>query len=161
MDSVTITYLEMKSADQLRPKCVNDPRFRVMEASVKQWELNRFLYELVGRDWNWRDKLPWSESQWRSYVESDDLRTFVAYYDGSPAGYYELRTTGGEIEIAYFGLSPKFIGQGFGGALLTNAIEEAWRMHPSRVWLHTCTLDHPSALKNYLARGMTVYNVET
>ena len=159
MDSVTITYLEMKSADQIRPKRNDDQRFRVIEATVKQWRLNRFLYELVGRDWNWRDKLPWSEDQWQHYAESDDLRTFVAYYDGSPAGYYELRSADGEIEIAYFGLSPKFIGRGFGGALLTSALEEAWQMHPRRVWLHTCTLDHPSALKNYLARGMAIYNV--
>jgi len=43
--------------------------------------------------------------------------------------------------------------------LLTHGLEEAWRMGPSRVWLHTCTLDHPAALPNYLARGMTIYKV--
>ena len=30
-----------------------------------------------------------------------------------------------------------------------------------RVWVHTCTLDHENALKNYLARGMKIYNKET
>jgi ribosomal protein S18 acetylase RimI-like enzyme len=151
----------MKSADQLRPKRSDDPNFRVHEATVKQWQFNRFLYELVGENWNWRDKIPWNEAQWKQYAESDDLTTFVAYYDGSPAGYFELKSNKGEVEIAYFGLAPKFIGRGFGGPLLTAALQQAWLMHPDRVWLHTCTLDHPSALKNYQARGMVIYRIET
>jgi GNAT superfamily N-acetyltransferase len=59
-------------------------------------------------------------------------------------------------------LLPKFIGRGFGGALLTSAIEKAWQMSPSitRVWVHTCTLDHPRALANYQARGMVIYKRE-
>jgi GNAT superfamily N-acetyltransferase len=60
-------------------------------------------------------------------------------------------------------LLPEFIGRGLGGALLTSAIEEAWRMSPPiyRVWVHTCDLDHPAALANYQARGMVVYKQET
>ena len=65
------------------------------------------------------------------------------------------------VEIAILGLTPKFIGRGFGGVLLTTALETAWQMKPDRVWLHTCTLDHRSALPNYQARGMRVYRVET
>jgi GNAT superfamily N-acetyltransferase len=92
------------------------------------------------------------------------LRTFVAYYDNSLAGYYELRRDDeGGVEIAYFGLLPEFIGRGLGGALLTSAIEEAWQMLSlvSRVWVHTCNLDHPAALANYQARGMAIYKQET
>lgn len=151
----------MQTPDQLRPKRSNDPRFRLLEATVKQWQLNRFLYDLVGSNWTWHDKLSWSENQWKQYAESNDVKTFVAYYDGSPAGYFELRSESGDVEIAYFGLAPKFIGLGLGGALLTSALERAWQMHPGRVWVHTCTLDHPSALKNYQARGMVIYKVET
>jgi len=175
MPTITTTYLEMTSPAGLRPKACDDPRFRILEATVKQWRLNRFLYELVGRDWSWTDKLVWSQKQWREYAEDDRLRTFVAYWDGSPAGYFELaagsnHTNGdtpaeqdrqGEVEIAYLGLAPPFIGRGFGGALLTRALEEAWKMQPKRVWLHTCSRDHPAALKNYLARGMVVYHTET
>ena len=157
---VTITYLEMKSPEQLRAKRSDDPRFRVLEATPKQWQLNRFLYALVGSDWAWHEKLPWSESQWKHYAEADDLRTFVAYFDGSPAGYFELRSGDGDVEIRAFGLAPKFIGRGFGGPLLTAAIELAWQMRPQRVWVHTCTRDHPTALKNYQARGMVAYKTE-
>jgi GNAT superfamily N-acetyltransferase len=162
MPLVTTTYLEMLSPKDLRPKRGADPRFRIGEATVKQWRFNRFLYFAVGEDWAWFDKRGWSDAQWQEYAESERLRTFIATYDASPAGYYELRRDDdGGVEIAYFGLLPAFIGKGFGGALLTGAIEDAWKMQPARVWVHTCTLDHPSALPNYQARGLRVYKEET
>jgi GNAT superfamily N-acetyltransferase len=60
--------------------------------------------------------------------------------------------------LSYFGLLPPFLGQGIGGALLTAAIERAWAMDARRVWVHTCTLDHPAALRNYQARGFRLYD---
>jgi ribosomal protein S18 acetylase RimI-like enzyme len=161
MSLVSTTYLEMRSPEELRPKHGTDDRFWIGEATVRQWQFNRFLYFAVGEAWSWTDKRGWTDAQWKEYVESPQLRTFVGYYDGAPAGYYELRRDDSGVEIAYFGLLPAFIGRGFGGALLTNAIEEAWRMSPARVWVHTCTLDHPAALANYQARGMRVYKVES
>ncbi len=159
---VTTTYLQMLSAGEHRPKAASDPRLRILEATVKQWPYNRFLYSLVGGSWQWRDKLEWTDRQWQDYAESDALSLFVAYYDGSPAGYFELqRQPQEQVELAYFGLAPPFIGRGLGGPLLSAAISEAWKMQPRRVWVHTCTLDHPSALKNYEARGFSVYKVET
>jgi GNAT superfamily N-acetyltransferase len=160
--TVTTTYLEMTTPAELRPKRIADPRFRIEQVAPVDWRLNRHMYCAVGEPWQWLEKRAWTDGQWRDYAESDRLRTFVAYYDDSPAGYYELRRDdGGGIEIVYFGLLPQFVGKGFGSALLTSALEEAWRMAPSRVWLHTCSLDHPAALANYQARGMKIYRIET
>jgi ribosomal protein S18 acetylase RimI-like enzyme len=79
----------------------------------------------------------------------------------APAGYFELREHDDRsIEIAYFGLLPEFVGRGWGGHLLTRAVETAWEMKPDRVWLHTCTLDHPAALPNYRQRGFRVVREE-
>jgi GNAT superfamily N-acetyltransferase len=156
---VTTTYLEMTRSAQLRPRRSPDPRLAVRETAASQWQLNRFLYLLVGERWEWIDKRAWSEEQWQSYVGSADLRTYVAYLDASIVGYYELhRAETQAVEIAYFGLAPDFIGRGLGGALLTDAIERAWSWNAQRVWVHTCSLDHPAALKNYQARGMVVYD---
>lgn len=158
MQDVTVYYLEMHSPDELRPgKPVAG--LEVREARIKQFPFNRFLYQYVGGPWDWLDKLAWSDQQWRDYAEADNLRTWVAWYEGSPAGYFDLeRQARDEVEIKYFGLAPAFIGRGFGGHLLTRAIEQAWQWEaPKRVWVHTCTLDHPSALANYKARGMTQY----
>lgn len=162
MDPVTTTYLEMRSPDQLNPS-TNANGLVVVEAEIKQFQLNRFLYQLVGADWQWIDKHSWSDDQWRRFAETDNLRTWLALYRGSPAGYYELqRQDDGNVEIAYFGLAPGFIGKGFGGYLLTHAITSAWDWQGTRrVWVHTCTRDHPGALNNYRARGMVVYRTQT
>ena len=162
MKEVTTYYLEMKSASSLNAIDASKG-LQIHECEIKQFEFNKFLYQLVGKDWEWFDKLSWSDEQWKAYAENDNLRTWVAYYKGSPAGYYELQQqNGGDVEIAYFGLAPKFIGRGFGGYLLSQAIKFAWELKGTiRVWVHTCTLDHPSALQNYKARGMEVYRVET
>jgi GNAT superfamily N-acetyltransferase len=162
--SMVTTYLEMRSPEQLRPKRCADELFQIREKKGRNWRFNRDLYFSVGEMWSWIDKCVWTDKQWEEYGLAPELRTFAAYYNNSLAGYYELRRDDeGGAEIAYFGLLPKFIGRGFGGALLTRAIEEAWRISPSinRVWVHTCTLDHPRALANYQARGMVLYKQET
>jgi GNAT superfamily N-acetyltransferase len=116
----------------------------------------------VGGDWHWTDRLSWPDDWWHTYVHQAELTTHVGYVDGEPMGYFELRDRRDDgVEIAYFGLLPKFIGQGFGGSLLTAAVRHAWQLKPQRVWLHTCTLDHPQALANYLARGFEIYKTET
>ena len=158
------TYLEMRTPDQLSPKRA-DARFQVREETERDWHFNRDLYFRVGEEWDWVDKRPWTDDQWKEYAAAPELRTFAGYYDGVLAGYYELRQDAEcGTEIAYFGLLPEFIGRGLGGALLTSAIEEAWSprgaIAPVRVWVHTCNRDHPLALANYQARGMRVYRVE-
>ena len=161
-EPLIITYLEMRSRDQLRPKRA-DARFQVREKRNRDWRFNRDLYFRVGEQWDWIDKRPWTDGQWKEYAAAAELCTFAGYYDDVLAGYYELhRDMDGGVEIAYFGLLPEFIGRGLGGVLLTSAIEGAWRMEPntSRLWVHTCNRDHPQALANYQARGMIVYKVE-
>jgi GNAT superfamily N-acetyltransferase len=151
--SLTIYYLEMLQRDQLRPKRATE-EFRVVRAEVPCPEFNRFLYTAVGWQWSWIDKLTWSYEQWRAHVDRPQFGTWVGYVSGTPAGYYELeQQADGDIEIVYFGLLPQFTGKGWGGPLLTSAIESAWDWGARRVWVHTCSLDHPSALQNYLARG--------
>ena len=158
---VTTTHLEMHSPDEIRSKDCADPLFQVVRAGVPQWQVNRFFYQLVGGPWNWDAYLGKTEDEWRALTEAGDLHTFIALYDGSPAGYFELRQADGEVEIWHFGLARAFIGKGLGGPLLTRALEEAWRCGPTRVWVHTCDKDHPAALANYQARGLKAFKVDT
>jgi GNAT superfamily N-acetyltransferase len=158
MSEVITYYLEMKSPLSLKEK-IDSKGLHVHECEIKQYEFNRFLYQLVGKAWKWKDKLPWTEEHWKTVTEDENFRTWVAWHKGSPAGYYELqRQNDGDVRIVSFGLAPKFIGKGFGGYLLSHAIKSAWAWQGARrVWVHTCTLDHPGALRNYIARGMVVY----
>jgi GNAT superfamily N-acetyltransferase len=159
MPDIVTTYLQMSALSELVPARRSDPDLVVREAVEREWRINRSLYLLVGERWAWLDKQRWSDQQWERYVRSEQLRTFVASWRASTAGYYELRRDDAQaVEIAYFGLAPDFIGRGFGGALLTDALKRAWAWDARRVWVHTCSLDHPAALENYEARGMRVYD---
>lgn len=160
--TVTTTYLEMTSREQLRPGKAPRIPCELVRVPVPDPELNRFLYTEVGADFQWVDRLPWDRTRWLAYLDRPDLETWVVYVSGAPAGYFELERQGeGDVEIAYFGLLRDFIGMGLGGYLLTAAIERAWDMGATRVWVHTCDLDHPSALANYMARGLEIYRVES
>lgn len=161
MSEVTVYYLEMTDPAAINGKPA-PVGLRIEEATVKQYQYNRFFYQLVGGAWGWTDKLSWRDEQWQTYAENDDLRLWAAFSQGSPAGYYELhKQSAGNVELCYFGLAAQFIGRGFGGHLLTHALQSAWAWEGTRrVWVHTCSLDHPSALRNYQARGMTLYRTE-
>jgi ribosomal protein S18 acetylase RimI-like enzyme len=154
-------YLEMTDPAQLRPPRAPDPGLEVRRAALPCPELNRFLYTAVGGDWHWLDRLGWSYQRWLAYLDRPELETWVGHLEGTPAGYFELEErpdTG--VEIVYFGLLPGFVGRGVGGHLLARAVTRAWARQPPCVWLHTCSLDHPAALANYLARGFRQYREE-
>jgi GNAT superfamily N-acetyltransferase len=159
---VTTTHLEMTSRELLRPATAPRTSCDLVRAEIPCPELNRFFYTAVGAGWWWYSRLPWNRARWLEYLDRADLETWVAYVSGTPAGYFELeRQSEGNVEIAYFGLLPDFIGKGLGGYVLTAAIKRAWDMGAKRVWVHTCDLDHPRALANYRARGFTVFRVES
>ncbi len=83
------------------------------------------------------------------------------HVDGEPSGFAELdRRQPDEIELVQFGLLPGFIGQGLGKWFLQWTIDKAWSYEPKRFWLHTCTLDHPTALPNYLKAGFALFKQE-
>jgi GNAT superfamily N-acetyltransferase len=160
---VRITHLEMRSSEALRapPRLPSD--ILLLRASVPSPELGRFLYTAVGGDWYWRDRLPWTYPQWLEWLSRPEVETWVAYESGTPAGYFELESQpGGNVQITYFGLLPRFTGRGIGGYLLTQAVARAWSLQSEvrRVWVVTCSLDHAGALPNYLARGFQVFKQE-
>ena len=160
---VTTWSLEMRDPALLRSAAAPKLPIAIDRAEVPQPELNRFLYTAVGGEWYWLGRLPWTFERWMAWLDRPEVETWVARSGGSPAGYFELeRQQGGDVEMAYFGLMRQFIGRGAGGHLLTAAIRRAWDMPDTRrVWVHTCSLDHPSALANYQARGLEIFAVET
>ena len=160
--AITVYYLEMTERDQLRPKYSQQPNLSVVESEIALPELSRFLYAAVGAQWHWWQRLSWTYQQWLDWLQQPSVRTWVAYVSGTPAGYFELEQQAqNSIELAYFGLLPRFISSGIGGHLLTTALQQAWGWQAQRVWLHTCSLDHPHALANYQARGLSIYRQET
>ncbi|MCF2858396.1 GNAT family N-acetyltransferase [Pseudoalteromonas sp. SMS1] len=154
-------YLEMLSKERFLSSPLPD-EMSIVEIVHEQPEFNQFLYAFIGKQWHWTDKLTWTLRQWQQYLATCKIRTWVAYVDGAIAGYYELSLqNAGNVELTYFGLAPSFIGKGYGSPLLSQAIESAWSIHSAkRVWVHTCSLDHPHALNNYQKRGFNLYRTE-
>ena len=150
---VTTHHLELTDRSQLKSAGPASVTYDLVQAEISSPELNRFLYASVGAHWRWYERLSWSYEQWMTYLDRAEVATWVAYVSGTPAGYFQLEDQAESVEISYFGLLPGFIGKGLGGALLTDAAAAAWARGAKRVWLHTCSLDHPSALGNYQARG--------
>lgn len=158
--TVTTTSLEMTVRAELRP-AAGERQHTLMRAELPSPALNRFLYTAVGARYAWYSRLSWDYARWMQYL-SGPVETWVAYVQGTPAGYFELEHQAqGSTEIAFFGLLPGFVGRGMGGQLLTDTIARAWDAGATRVWVHTCDLDHPQALRNYQARGFRVFKVET
>lgn len=160
--AVTTWYLEMREPGALKPARAPRVPVRIERVGRPSPAFSRFLYISVGGDWHWRDRLPWSHARWMQHLDRPQVETWVAYVEGAPAGYVELeKQAGGDVDIAYFGVTKPYFGLGLGGHLLTKGIERAWAMGAKRVWVHTCTLDHPAALHNYQARGMEIFKTTT
>lgn len=159
--TVTRHYLEMSDPSELKPSRPPKAETRFTRVPIPMPELNRFFYTAVGGHWYWTDRLAWSHAKWMQYLDREELETWVVWNRDMPAGYIELESQPEKnIEIAYLGLLPPFIGKGLGGYLLTQGVRRAWERNPRRVWVHTCSLDHPGALNHYLARGFKVFKVE-
>ena len=158
---VHTTFLEQLRRADLRPARVRHEAMQVRRDESRDGTLNARGYREVGGPYLWRDKAAWTDAQWRTHASDPRLATFGAYDGAEFAGYFELcADDAGGVEILYFGLVAAYHGRGWGSDLLTRALETAWDLGARRVWVHTCTHDHPAALHNYLARGMTIYRVE-
>jgi GNAT superfamily N-acetyltransferase len=157
---VVRTHLEMRSIDALRRSRPPSEDARLARRHLTPDEY-RAIYSLVGERWHWRDRLLLSDEELDRYLASPDVHVWLLTVNEELAGYFELqRYQDLRVEIMYFGLAANFIGRGLGGWMLTRAVEEAFALGATHVTVHTCTLDAPTALPNYLARGFVIVRQE-
>ena len=157
-------YLEIKSSNSLIESVAPKLQCSINLIKPDEFQINKFFYKNIGKKHSWTDRLVWSESDWIKYASDQKVETFILKVKSDLAGYFELifHSDLKEIEIAYFGLLEEYHNKKLGGYLLSTAIKKSFEKKDiKRVWVHTCTLDHENALKNYLARGMKIYNKET
>ena len=156
-------YLEIFSIQDLR---INhdielDNTITLLEPS--DFQINKFFYKNVGKNHRWIDRLSWDNLKWASYLDNNNVLTYVLKLNDELIGYFETiqDLPNKSSEIAYFGILKDFIGNKFGGYLLSEAIKKCFELNCNKVWVHTCTLDHEHALKNYIDRGMKIFKQET
>tara|TARA_Y100001935_G_C17175042_1_gene442190 strand:+ start:47 stop:553 length:507 start_codon:yes stop_codon:yes gene_type:complete len=157
-------YLEIKSISDLVESKPIKLNCSINRIESSDFQINKFFYRNVGKNHSWTDRLNWSETDWIKYTSDPRVETYILNVENDLAGYFELiiHLELKEIEIAYFGLLQSYHQKKLGSYLLSSAIKKSLiKKNINRVWVHTCTLDHENALKNYLARGMKIYKKET
>ena len=155
-------YLELKSFKDFKEVRKSPENYSVELADPKDFQLNKFFYKNIGKNYEWVDRLVWTDLNWIDYVSNKQLTTYILKDVKEIAGYFELifNHDSRETEIAYFGILEEYFGRKLGGYLLSEAIKYSFSIGSLRVWVHTCSLDHKNALNNYLSRGMKVFKTE-
>ncbi len=156
------SYLEIKSLHELKEVQKPSENYSVVLADSKDFQLNKFFYKNIGKNCQWIDRLVWTDLNWIEYISNEHLFTHILKDKSEIAGYFELlfNKQSKEAEITYFGILEEYYGKKLGGYLLSEAIKRSFNLGCERVWVHTCSLDHKNALKNYLARGMKNFKSE-
>ena len=156
-------YLEIKSLNELAEVSKSLDVYSINFLDPPNFQLNKFFYKNIGKDHYWVDRLVWSEKEWIDYVSNEKVSTYILRKEKDVCGYFELifHKDKNEFEIAYFGLLKEYHNKKLGSFLLSFAIKKCFEKNINRVWVHTCSLDHDNALKNYLSRGMKIYKRET
>ncbi|MDL4774579.1 MULTISPECIES: GNAT family N-acetyltransferase [Thermomonosporaceae] len=164
--AVTEWTMEMADAADLRPAPPPGGEMAFTRARVPSADVSRALYAAVGAPVCWTDRFPWTHADWRAWVERPELSTWIAMAEGTVAGFFEIEAqAAGDTEIHLVGLTPAFVGRGYGGHLVEQCVRRAWQRGrlwaahsgpAARVWLRTSSLDHPNALANYRRRGFKV-----
>jgi GNAT superfamily N-acetyltransferase len=152
-----VTALEMRARPPLRP--IPPAPLRLVRWQRPAVDAYRTLFTRVGAPWLWFSRLALDEAALTAIVHDPRVQVF-AVQDARriEVGLLELDFRAeAACELAYFGLVPDLAGKGLGRWLMAEALVRAWTREVQRVWVHTCTLDHPAALGFYRAQGFVPF----
>jgi len=153
-----VTYLEMTSAPDLPGGARSDLNVRRLVSPDLDWY--RALYRTIGEPWLWFSRAVMPDEPLQRKIGDPATEIHVLERGSTTLGFAELsRAVGGEVEVAMFGVVPDATGTGAARLLMERALAAAWTADVRRVWLHTCTFDHPAALRFYQARGFHPYKL--
>jgi GNAT superfamily N-acetyltransferase len=155
-----VTHLEMTARPRLRPLAPSP--LRLVHWPKPDLARYRALFSRVGTPWLWFSRAVMPDSAVTKIIRDPAVEVFaVTDPNGIEVGILELDFRKlPDCEIGYFGLVPELNGKGHGRWLMGEALSRAWRKDVARVWVHTCTLDHPSALNFYRAQGFVAFKRE-
>lgn len=161
--NVDRSFLEINSIKKLNRSKSPGPNFKINQVDPPDFQLNKFFYKQIGKSYRWIDRLIWDDNAWMNYTNNSNLETYILSESDELVGFFELlfHPDLNKCELAYFGILDQYIGKKYGSYLLSEALKLGFRKNTNKVWLHTCSLDHKHALKNYLDRGMKIFKSET
>ena len=161
-EEVKRNYLEINSLEDLKECNKPSEDYSLSLINPINFQLNKFFYKNIGKNHKWVDRLTWSEEKWIHYVSNESVRSYVFKFNDDLVGFFELifHPENNETEIAYFGILEEYQNKKLGSYLLSEAIKKSFENKVNRVWVHTCSLDHKNALRNYISRGMKIFKTE-
>jgi GNAT superfamily N-acetyltransferase len=158
-----VTSLEMRERPKPRPLPASP--LRLQRWKEPRANAYRTLFNRVGAPWLWFSRLLLDDAALEAIIRDPAVEiSAVVDRNGIEIGLLELDfRVSGECEIAFFGLVPELAGKGHGNWLMAQALASGWRKDVVRMWVHTCTLDHPGALGFYRRHGFVpfAYAIET
>jgi GNAT superfamily N-acetyltransferase len=158
--AAVVTALEMTAPPARRPVPPAE-RFAVHRVARPALDWYRDLFRRIGTDWLWFSRLRLSDPALAAIIHDPAVEVSALRVADRDEGLLELDfRVPDEVELAFFGVTPSLIGHGAGRRLMDAALERAWAGRPRRVWVHTCTLDHPGALAFYRRSGFTPYRTQ-
>lgn len=159
----TVTFLEADARpDRPRPNAPMNVSIALMRAETPPVHFFRYLYDTVGRDYEWRDMHAVSDADVAALVHDEAVALHVLYLTGWPGGFILLDHRAPDTcDIAYFGMAPEALGRGLGDWLLGTGVYMAWDSGVRRLTVNTCSLDHPRALPLYQRWGFAPVHRET
>lgn len=160
---MTVWYLEQHHPSETRkiapPASNTDCRLSIERQFEPALPHYRWLFNTVGQPWNWTSRNEVTDWELAQIIHDPKVEILHLFHGDLLVGFTELdRRQGTEVELKFFGLFPSWTGRGLGRPLLTLVLNQAWSTYPSRVWLHTCSEDHPAALKLYLSTGFQIFD---
>ena len=151
-----VTHLEMTARPAPRPDPAGAWTLRRVEIPPLDWF--RDLYRRVGEEWLWFSRIRMPDAELSAIIHSPLVEVYALDHEGHDEGLLELDfREAGQCELGFFGVATKLIGSGAGRWLMNRAVELSWSRPITRVWVHTCTLDHPSALAFYQRSGFRAF----
>ncbi|MDQ0391264.1 GNAT family N-acetyltransferase [Labrys monachus] len=161
MIATVVTCLEMTQRPRPRPLRPVDTPMVLQRVEKPDLQAYRALFRAVGQDWLWYSRLTMPDDELRGILEDPLVEIHVLSSMRRDIGLLELDfRRPGECELAFFGLVKEAIGQGAGRFLMDQALAKAWSRPIERLWVHTCTFDHPAALGFYRRSGFVPFSFE-
>mgnify|MGYP001352344048 CR=1 FL=1 len=162
MPKVQRFFLELKKEKKSIKQIILPENLKIYLDEERDININKFFYRQVGKDHFWRDRLLWSDKEWKKYIGNKNLETGIMKISGELAGFYEQEFHQGqnEVELIQMGILKQYQGKKFGSLLLKYIIQCAFNRNIERLYVHTCSLDHKYALNNYLSKGLKIFKEE-
>jgi GNAT superfamily N-acetyltransferase len=154
--AAVVTHLEMTAPPARRDDPPGNWSLRKVDAPALAWY--RDLFRRVGENWLWFSRARMTDAELAAIIHAAGIEVYALALDGRDEGLLELDfREPGQCELTYFGVTADLIGTGAARFLMNRALERAWSRDVRRVWVHTCTFDHPAAVAFYQRSGFRAF----